>query len=255
LNLNLFDKVFIISGSSRGIGKGIAQVLLGEDACVMLTGRDAESLTATYDEFYSRYSDRVLQCAGDLNNVEILKKVEKMVLQKWSKIDGIVANAGTVKPIEEWDIPDSDWEWYFTANLKVAVRFVTHFIPHLQQTGGTVVLIGSIAGLEDIGAPLPYSASKAALAMYAKGLARKVAHNRIRVNMVAPGNIIFPGGNWDNKQKSDPDGIDKLIKEKVPLQQFGSPEDIGNIVAFIFSEKARFITGSCFVVDGGQISS
>jgi 3-oxoacyl-[acyl-carrier protein] reductase len=254
MNLNLADKVFVVSGSSRGIGKGIAEVLLAEGARIILTGRDPVSLASTFDELHNKFSDRVLQCAGDLSEIEILKRVEKLVLQKWSQIDGVIANAGAVKPVAEWDIPEADWEWYFDANFNVAIRFVTQFIPHLKQTKGSIVFISSIAGVEDIGAPLPYSSSKAALTMYAKGLARKLARDRIRVNTVAPGNIIFPGGNWYEKQKANPEAIHRMLEEKVPLQQFGTPEDIGNMVAFLVSEKARFITGSCFVVDGGQTS-
>lgn len=254
MNLNLDNKVFIISGSSRGIGKGVARVLLREEARVMLTGRDAGSLAETYEEFQSEFPGRVLQCGGDLNVVEVLNEIEQATLERWSRIDGVIANAGAVKPVSGWDMADSDWDWYFAANFQMGVRFVTHFVRQIKKTRGTIVIISSIAGLEDIGAPLPYSCSKAALTMYGKGLARKLAPDNIRVNTVAPGNIIFPGGNWDKKRKADSEAIQKMIEEKVPLKAFGSPEDIGNMVAFLVSEKARFVTGSCFVVDGGQSS-
>ena len=88
--------------------------------------------------------------------------------------------------------------------------------------------------------------------MYAKSLSRKLSSEGIRVNTVSPGNIIFPEGNWDRKQKKDPVGIQKMLDEHVPLKSFGKPEDIGNIVSFLLSNRAKFITGSCFVVDGGQ---
>ena len=117
-----------------------------------------------------------------------------------------------------------------------------------------MTIISSIAGIEDIGAPLPYSASKAALTMYSKGLAKKLAGDSIRVNTVAPGNITFPNGNWERRQKVDPKAVQKLLDEEVPQKRFGAPEDIGNMVAFLASEKAGFITGGCFVVDGGQTS-
>ena len=254
MNLNFDDKVFAVFGSSRGIGKGIANVLLKEGAKVILTGLEKMELNSTFIEFNNGFPNRVLQQYGDLNKKEILKKVEQLILKKWNRIDGIVANAGAVKPVPDWKISDSDWKWYFTANFNVAVHCVTHFLPHLKQTEGSIVFISSIAGIEDIGAPLPYSSSKAALTMYAKGLARKLSPYNIRVNSVAPGHIFFPGGNWEKKQKDDPSGVQKMLQEKVPLKQFGSPEDIGNIVAFLLSEKASFITGSCFVVDGGQTS-
>jgi len=252
LNLNLLKKVYIVSGSSRGIGRGIAKTLLDEGACVVLTGRDIQSLQSTYDALICIYPDQVIQHAGDLGKEQTLEALAQSTLKKWNKIDGIIANAGAVKPVDEWNILETDWKWYVTANLLNSIRFTTHFIPHLKKTKGSIVFISSIAGLEDIGAPVPYSTSKAALTMYAKGLARKLSQDGIRVNTVAPGNIIFSEGNWEMKLNDDPIGTNKMLIEKVPLRRFGKPEDIGNIVTFLVSEKANFITGSCFVVDGGQ---
>ena len=183
---------------------------------------------------------------------EVLCQVENLAVKTWNGIDGIIANAGAVKPVHDWDISAPDWEWYLNANFKIAYQFATHFIPKLQDSKGAIVFISSIAGLEDIGAPLPYSASKAALTLYAKGLARKLAPDGIRVNTVAPGNIIFEGGNWDNRMQANPEAVQALIKKKVPLQRFGTPEDIGNLVSFLVSERAAFITGSCLIADGGQ---
>ena len=250
MNLGLENKVFVISGSSRGIGKGIAVALLEEGARVVLTGRDAMVLVSVFVELSARFAGKVLFKLGDLNRKEILHLAGKLALKEWGKNDGLVANAGAVRPTFQEDIPD--WRWYFTANFHIARCFVEHFLSDLRKTMGSIVFISSIAAIEDVGAPLPYSASKAALNVYAKGLARKLAPDRIRVNTVAPGNILFAGGNWDKKQKADAEGIQKMLNEKVPLKRFGSPEDIGNIVAFLLSERAGFITGSCFVVDGGQ---
>ena len=171
MDLNLNNSVFVISGSSRGIGKGIAAVLLREGAFVVITGRDRVSLSNTYEEIQKDYPGKILKCAGDINKKSVLKELERLILKKWARIDGLVANAGALKPVEEWDIPDSSWEWYFNANFRVATRFVTHFVPYLYKTNGAIVVISSIAGVEDIGAPLPYSSCKAALNMYAKEMA------------------------------------------------------------------------------------
>jgi len=136
--------------------------------------------------------------------------------------------------------------------LFIKLSLLNHLIPHLIKSSGNIVLTGSIAGIEEIGAPIPYSVSKAALTMYAKGLSKKLAEHHIRVNSIAPGNIIFKGGNWDKKNQNDPEGIQKMLKGKVPLKKFGTPEDIGNMVTFLLSERSGFITGSCVVIDGGQ---
>ena len=252
MNLALTDKVAVISGSSRGIGKGIAATLLQEGCRVVVTGRNQRDVESCEKELNTVYPGNVMGFSGNLTSEGALDDLAENVLKQWGRIDHLVANAGAVKPVEEWDICLEDWEWYMNNNFAVAVRFIRRFVPELKKSRGSIVLIGSIAGLEDIGAPLPYSASKAALSMYAKGLARKLAGYQIRVNCIAPGNIFFPGGNWDKKCEADPEAVNALIESKVPLKRFGTPEEIGAACAFLLSERSSFTTGACFVVDGGQ---
>jgi 3-oxoacyl-[acyl-carrier protein] reductase len=255
MNFELIGKNYIVSGSSRGIGAGIAEVLLQEGACVIITGRNLVDVANTCSALNSQFPGKVIGHGGDLNDVIVLRELRKKIESNWEVLDGIIANAGALKPVKDWEISEADWNWYFTSNFNIAVKLVTEFIPDLKRSNSaSIVFISSIAGVEEIGAPLPYSVSKAALMMYAKGLSRKLANDRIRVNTIAPGNIIFPGGNWDKKYEVNPEAVNKMIDEKVPLKQFGQPSDIGNISAFLLSEKARFITGSCIVIDGGQTS-
>jgi 3-oxoacyl-[acyl-carrier protein] reductase len=246
MNLGLDNKNYLIAGSSRGIGVGIAEVLLSEGANVMVTGRQEADVNGTVKKLAANYPGKVFSHTGDLSDDAVLQNLQTNISKVWKELHGVVANAGAVKPVNDWDISNEDWDWYFSAKL------VTRLIPSLIVSKGSIVLTGSIAGLEDIGAPLPYSTSKVALTMYSKGLSRKLAPHGIRVNMVAPGNILFEGGNWQKRSNTDPDAINKMLDAKVPLKQFGSPDDIGNMVAFLLSEKAKFITGSCMVVDGGQ---
>ncbi len=255
MNLGLSDKVVIVSGSSKGIGKGIADILANEGAYVFLTGRDAIVLNKSREDLSLKYPGKIYSVDGDLNDDNVLKKIRQDAINRFGQIDAIVANAGAVKVTHDWDIEDMDWEWYFTANFKIAYRFTQKFIPDLTKTAGSIVLINSIAGLEHIGAPLPYSTAKAALAMYSKGLSYTLASKNIRVNTVSPGNIFFEGGNWDLKLKVDSTKVQNLIHNHVPLKCFGSVEDIGNAVAFLLSRKASFITGSNLVIDGGQSQS
>lgn len=252
MNLYLSDKVAVISGSSRGIGRGIAAALLQEGCRVVVTGRNAQDVESCEKDFSSLYPGKVMGFSGELSNERVLDDLAQNILSKWGKIDCLVANAGAVKPVEELDICSEDWQWYINSNFYVAVRLIRRFVPEVKKSRGSIVLISSIAGVEDIGAPLPYSAAKAALSMYAKGLARKLAVHQIRVNCIAPGNIIFPGGNWARKREADPEAVNALIESKVPLKRFGTPEEIGVACAFLLSEKSSFTTGACFVVDGGQ---
>ena len=252
MNFNLKDKNFIVSGSSGGIGLGIANSLLKEGSRVFITGLSSEKLLKTFNDLKLVYNDNVLCNYGNLNNVKTLNEIEIKILNKWKKIDGIVANAGAVKPVSDWNINKEDWNWYFENNFYSAVSFITKFIPHIIKTNGSIVVTGSIAGIEEVGAPIPYSVSKAALHTYVKSLSKKLAQYKVRVNIVSPGNIIFKNGNWEKKLKDNPENIQKILNEKVPLNKFGTPEDIGNLTSFLLSNKSSFITGSSFVVDGGQ---
>lgn len=255
MDLNLKNKQYIITGSSRGIGLGIAKVLLEEGARVMITGRNSDSIASAFELLNSKFPGNVLAFTGDFTEANIAGLALEKIISEWGSIDGVVANAGAVKPVPDWNIDGDDWEWFFTNNLNISVHIVTKSISYLQKTKGAIVFIGSIAGIEEIGAPLPYSASKAALTMYAKSLSRKLALYNIRVNTIAPGNVLFPDGNWDKKRKTDLEAINRMLETKVPLKKFGTPEDIGSMAAFLLSEKASFVTGSCFVIDGGQTSS
>jgi len=121
----------------------------------------------------------------------------------------------------------------------------------LEKSSGVLLFISSIAGIEAFGAPTDYSTAKTAVIALAKNMARKLA-KEVRVNVLAPGNVLFPGGSWDEKIKDDPSEVEKIIESTVPMNRFGMPEEIADAAVFLCSERAGFITGSVLVVDGGQ---
>ena len=120
---------------------------------------------------------------------------------------------------------------------------------------GSIIFIGSIAGLETVGAPVAYAAGKSALPAITKSMARELGPLGVRVNLICPGNFIFDGGRWSAKRTENPERIDAIIAESVPLQRFGAPREIADVAAFIASDRAQFMTGSTIVVDGGQTKS
>ena len=190
MNLNLKDKNFIVTGSSGGIGLGIALTLLNEGSNVFITALNSKKLIKTYDKLKLNYSQNVLANYGNINLNKTIIEIENIVKDKWNnKVDGIVANAGGVKNISEWNIKNDDWEWYFENNFYSAVNFISRFLPRLIESKGSIVVTGSIAGIEDVGAPIPYSVTKAALKTYVKSLSKKIAQYEVRINTISPGKL------------------------------------------------------------------
>ena len=120
----------------------------------------------------------------------------------------------------------------------------------LLSSKGNLLFVSSIAGIEAFGAPVDYSTAKASVIALAKNMARKLTD--VRVNVVAPGNVYFEGGSWDQKIKKDKNRVDNIIQETVPMNRFASPKEISDSIVFLCSDRASFITGSTLVVDGGQ---
>jgi len=147
-----------------------------------------------------------------------------------------------------------DWDLSWDTNFISALNSTRVFEEHIKKCNGSITFISSIAGIEYLGAPISYSTAKAALNAFAKALSFKLSPN-VRVNVVAPGNILIENGVWDKKIKNNPEIVNNMINEKVPLKRFGLPKEISDFVLFISSRRASFITGSCFVIDGGQTTT
>ena len=254
MDLHLADKVAFIAGSSRGIGRAIAYAFLIEGGRVVVTGRQAGSLTQAVADFEAGFGqDRVLAFHGDLTQAEQISAALTHTRERWGEIDILVANIGSGTARSGWQLSQTDWDTNFEINLWSSVRLVEAVLPTMVEAKrGAIIFINSIVGLESLNAPLNYSAAKAALVSYNKNLARQVGEYGVRVNCVAPGNILFPGGSWEKKIAEKPEFFRRYIETEVPLQRFGTPEEIADLVVFLASDRAAFITGACFVADGGQ---
>jgi 3-oxoacyl-[acyl-carrier protein] reductase len=147
---------------------------------------------------------------------------------------------------------DEEWQSAIDQTLFPAVRMSRLVVPHMRRAGGGVILmIASIWGRES-GGRMTYNAVKAAEISLAKAMAHQLAKDRIRVNSVAPGSIAFEGGSWWQRQQDDPEGMAAFVDREIPMGRFGRAEEIGDVVAFLSSERASWITGACLPVDGGQ---
>jgi 3-oxoacyl-[acyl-carrier protein] reductase len=254
MDLHLTDRTFIVAGSSRGIGAAIAAELVAEGAMVCVTGRDPDALETMRERLDA--PDRVLAVRADLMTAQGVAAVFAECAQRWPGIDGIIANVGNGSGTRGWDQDDDEWGLTFDTNLRSSVLMARAGIPHLiARGGGSLTFIASITGVEASAAPLAYSAAKAALLNYSKNLAREVATHGIRVNSIAPGNVIFPGGRWEARRSADPAATQAMLAAEVPLGRFGSPDEIAGLATFLCSDRAAFVTGACFVADGGQTRS
>ena len=257
MNLELQDQVAFIAGSSRGIGKAIARRFLQEDARVVISGRDEDALAKCEQEFAAEFPvAHIMQVRGDLTQTPAIREALSQVCERWGRLDALVANIGSGRGTLGWQVDAAEWTDTFETNFHGAVRLATEALPKMiEAKRGSIVMISSIAGVESSPAPLPYSSAKSALIVYAKNLARQVAGAGLRVNTVAPGNIFFEGGSWAANLAARRDAVLKHIAEEVPMQRFGTPEEIGDLVVFLCSPRASFITGACIVADGGQTRS
>ena len=253
MNLNLSNKTFLISGSSKGIGLKIAENLLSESANVIITGRSKNLIKNQFNKLFSKFGSKVAYVDGDIKNDLVLKKIRSLLKKRWKKLDGIVANAGSIKKNISSFSSEKDFYWYQKNNFLTAFKFVNYFLKEIKKSQGSIIFISSIASLKDLGAPLGYASSKLSINFYSKFLANELARYNVRVNNIVPGNIYFKGGNWDKKIKKNPKKVKKMIKNQVPLGRFGKPEEIANLATFLLSSKSSFMTGAEIVIDGGQI--
>lgn len=259
MDLGLKNKVALVAGSSQGIGYAIAKKLMQEGACVVITGRDKKKLDSAQarlaGEAASGAAD-LLALAGDLSNPQTASKIVDETIRQRGRIDVFCSNIGDGRSTSGWKIGQEEWGRAFEINFWTHVRLVELVLPHMTSAkSGSIVFTGSIAGLEALSSPLPYSAAKAALLNYTKNLSRIVAPDGVRVNYVAPGNILFPSGSWERTLEVKRGWAESYIKTEVPMARFGTPDEIANAVVFLCSDRASFVTGAKFVADGGQIRS
>ena len=250
MNLELKDKVVLVTGSSSGIGYEIAKVFLNQGCKVIINGKNKTNLTRAYA---SLNNNSLTFFRADVTKFNQSKILINNIVKKFGFIDIVVCNVGSGKP--QTNIPiEKEWKRMFDLNLFASINIIENSLPYITRKTGSIICISSICGLEVIsGAPIAYSSSKAALNMYVKSLSRVIGDKGIRINAVAPGNILFPGSEWEKKLIMNPSKIKNILKNNVPLQKFGETQDVANLVLWLSSHYAKFITGSIYVSDGGQI--
>jgi len=176
---------------------------------------------------------------------------------RWGKLDHLVCNIGSGRSVPLLQEDRNEMQRMLDLNLLGSVSAVRLMTPLLERAGSnggvpSIIFIGSICGVEAIGCPVAYATAKSALMSYTQNIARPLARKNIRVNIISPGNILFEGSTWEDKLARDPAVVETMLEREVPLNRLGTLEEVGSVAAFLASKRAGFVSGSNWLVDGGQ---
>ena len=257
MDLQLTDKVAIVTGSTRGLGLAIATALVEEGCRVTICARGEAGLADAMERLRQLPGgqERVMAVQADVATGKGVADVVMRTVETFGGLDILVNNVGLARGGDIVEASDADWQEAFDQTLFPAVRASRMAVPHLRRRGGgSIVMIASIWGRES-GGRMTYNAVKAAEISLAKAMAQQLAGDNIRVNSVAPGSIRFPGGSWDRRVQEDPDGMAEFVRRELPFGRFGRPEEVGAVVAFLVSPRASWISGASVPVDGCQSRS
>ena len=253
MDLGLRGRRALITGGSRGIGFAVAEALAAEGAAVGLVARDAAGLAEAAERLKAQ-GNTVATAAADVTDTSQLKQAVADIAAALGGLDRLVANAGgTVGRGNLTSAGDGDFTATFALNAGHAAELIRAGLPHLRAAGGgAVVIISSVTGMR----PAPrtaYAAAKAAEIHLAATAAQELAPAGVRVNCVSPGSIMFPGGGWDSFQQANPEDFAAFVDTQFPFGRLGRLPEVADVVTFLLSDRASWVSGANVAVDGAQI--
>jgi 3-oxoacyl-[acyl-carrier protein] reductase len=244
---NLTDKVAIVTGASRGIGEAIAKQLSSCGAKIILISRNSDQLVAVKETIISN-GGIAESMAGDVSNLNSISEIVTNTIDKWGQIDILVNNAGIARDNIIIRMKEDDWDSVININLKGCFNGIKSVArPMIKNKAGKIINITSVIGQIGNAGQSNYAASKAGIIGLTKSMAKELGSRNITVNAVAPGYITTDMTNELN------DEVKEQLKSSIPLGRLGTPDDVANLVCFLASDEAGYITGQTFNVDGGMV--
>jgi 3-oxoacyl-[acyl-carrier protein] reductase len=252
MDLGLAGKVALVTGASRGIGREIARKLAQEGASVSICGRTEATLDACEQEL-RQHGTPVHTVVADVATPGEVERFVEESAKALGGVDMIVANVGGMAGRGLLESTPEDWARTFELNLFHAVRSIRAAVPHMAaRGGGSAVTISSISGWKPAPGVAQYGATKAGEIFLAGALAWELGPQRIRVNTVSPGSILFPGGGWERIKSDEPDRFSQFESREFPFGRLGTPQEVADVVVFLLSDRASWINGANIAVDGAQ---
>ena len=244
---NLTDKVAIVTGASRGIGEAIAKQLSSCGAKIILIARNSDQLVAVKETIISN-GGIAESIAGDVSNLNSISEIVTNTIDKWGRIDILVNNAGIARDNIIMRMNENEWDSVMNINLKGCFNGIKSVArPMIKNKAGRIINITSVIGQIGNAGQSNYAASKAGIMGLTKSMAKELGSRNITVNAVAPGYITTDMTNELN------DEVKEQLKSSIPLGRLGTPDDVANLVCFLASDEAGYITGQTFNVDGGMV--
>ncbi|MBN2502369.1 MAG: SDR family oxidoreductase [Anaerolineales bacterium] len=260
MELELKDKVAVITGGSVGIGLAVAKGLAAEGVHLALCARDADRVKAVAAEIASTNGVQALGASVDVTNVHEVAAFVQQVAENFGGADILINNAGTGSNEKIMDAPDDKWQYYWDLHVMAAVRLARALVPAMHKRGGGVILNNaSICAKQPLDYEPIYNVTKSALMMLSKCMSEEFIPDGIRVNCINPGLILTP--DWiktatqltEGTGQTYQDYLDNIAKENTPIGRFGTPEELADFFVFLCSPRASYCVGATYYVDGGWL--